>query len=405
MDLTEKLKYYTAGTKRPVKQNAGSARDLYQRLQAIPVDPNGPDVLKIDQKVEYTHFMHEGLPDLNKKLHLPLLSGNRVAGKINLPDILIFDLETTGLAGGAGTFPFLIGFGIFEKTGIRIIQYFLPEYGRESIAYLDVAQIFNRQKQLLSFNGKSYDYPLLKNRFILNRIENPFLDYDHIDLLHFARRLWKNRLTNCSLSMIEQEVFLFHRFGDIDGWMIPQAYFDFLRTGHVDEIEKIVRHNQQDILSLGRLLFYMHKLEQGTDDSSIPDSELQALFNLAVRKSDLKRADTILGQLDVRGITLPGGSLVEYSLLLKRKNAWDRALMIWEQLLASQKYILFALEELAKYHEHRVGDMIAARQFTQRGIKYLAVMSEIDYGTIHQESRLRFEHRLKRIEQKIRNVR
>ncbi len=250
-------------------------------------------MLKIEKFFAYSHFFHEGEPFSGMEIRLPLLSHNRLSGPINLHDILIFDLETTGLAGGAGTFPFLIGLGVFEEDGIRIFQYFLPEYGREIIAYLDLVKNFSSKAHLLTYNGKSFDYPLIKNRFILNRIDNPFISFQHIDLLHYARRLWRSQLPNCSLSTVEQEIFRFHRYGDIEGWLIPQAYFDFLQTGSVDQMQKIIRHNQQDILSLGRLIIYMHQIELQNAESQISDMELQVLFGLAIGNADLKRPNEL----------------------------------------------------------------------------------------------------------------
>ncbi|NOQ97518.1 MAG: hypothetical protein GQ561_05065, partial [Calditrichae bacterium] len=179
MDLKEKLKYYKSAPAKKKSENRREIADIYKKLEAIPVDPDAADVLKIEKFYTYSHFFHESDPSSHMEIRLPLLSRNRLADPVNLNDILIFDLETTGLAGGAGTFPFLIGFGVFEEDGVRVHQYFLPEYGREIIAYLDLAKKFSSKTHLLTYNGKSFDYPLIKNRFILNRIDNPFISFQH----------------------------------------------------------------------------------------------------------------------------------------------------------------------------------------------------------------------------------
>ena len=406
MDLKDKLKYYqpAAVNAQKSEQEADKPENLFSLLGAKPVDPGAADVLKLENLFTYDSFLHNAENVTGEALHLPLLSRGQWIQPIEMQDILIFDLETTGLAGGAGTFPFLVGLGIFEPDGIRVIQYFLPDYGREIIAYLDMITTAGSKKHLLSFNGKSFDYPLLKNRFILNRINDPFASLGHIDLLHFARRLWKNNLVNCSLETIEQEIFLFHRFCDIEGWLIPQAYFDFLRTGQVDAIRRIIQHNQQDIVSLGRLLIHMHRLEKDITLENVSDMELRSLFKLAVKNSDVPAIDLILEQLSFRRITLSAQELLDYSLLLKRQGDWEKALIMWEQLLASGKNILFALEEMAKYHEHNSGHLGEALRLTERALKYIDVMGEINPAERHLEVKAEFSHRLQRIIKKLADV-
>ncbi len=401
MDLKDKLKYYDTGSNKHKSPASKVSTDLFRKFDALPVDPNAADVLKITRFFAYDHFCHEYKPMLDLEIKLPLLSRNRLKEKVDLKDILIFDLETTGLAGGAGTFPFLIGLGVFEETGIRVYQYFLPEYGREIIAYLDLAQNFSAKAHLLTYNGKTYDYPLIKNRFILNRIDNPFKTFQQIDLLHFARRLWKNYLPDCSLTTVEQEIFKFHRYGDIEGWLIPQAYFDFLQTGFIEDMQKIIRHNQQDIISLGRLLLYMHKIEQTNDPSHISDNDLQVLFSLAVRNGDARQIDQINQQLHARKIMVSDKAAIAYSLYLKRQNRWHEAVLLWTDMLESQAQVLFALEELAKYYEHHAADHHRARKYTERAINFMDVMSELNSPGLFESDREKFKYRLDRIIRKI----
>jgi uncharacterized protein len=401
MDLKEKLKFYESSQVKKKPEPRKDLSGIYEQLGAVPVDPNAADVLKIEKFFYYSHFCHETEPFPGQTVKLPLLSRNRLTDPIRISDILIFDLETTGLAGGAGTFPFLIGLGVFEEEGIRIFQYFLPEYGRETIAYLDLIEQFKSKVNLLSYNGKSYDYPLLRNRFILNRIDDPFKSLTHIDLLHYTRRLWKRQLPNCSLSTVEQGIFRFHRYGDIEGWMIPQAYFDFLQSGLVHEIQKIITHNQQDILSLGRLLLYMNELEQDKAEERLSENDLNVLFGLAIRNHNVKRTDEIYRQILKRNVKLPAKQLVAYSIFLKKQGLWSKAVDIWQSLLESKGYILFALEELAKYNEHQIKNYNEARQYTERAIKYISIIQELETPEFSFEYKEKFEHRLGRIEKKM----
>jgi uncharacterized protein YprB with RNaseH-like and TPR domain len=333
---------------------------------------------------------------------IPLLTKHQFPAEISVRRILIFDLETTGLAGGTGTYPFLIGFGRFETEGIRLFQYFLPDYGREISAFLDMRCLFEDKNVLLSFNGKSFDFPLLRNRMIMNRMENPLASFAHLDLLHPARRLWRDVLPSCSLDIIEEEIFLFSRYQDIDGALIPQAYFDFLQTGNTAQIRQIIMHNQQDLISLGRLLFLMHQIENHHPLHGHSPSELLAMFDVAVDMSDLVRIATILKKLEHSRRKIPDHSLLKYSLLLKRLQKWDEALLIWHGFLERSSEILFVAEELAKYYEHRENDLKQAIEYTNRALQYMDLMSEISgQNERSAEARKKFMHRLWRLNAKL----
>jgi predicted PolB exonuclease-like 3'-5' exonuclease len=306
------------------------------------------------------------------------------------------------LAGGTGTYPFLIGFGRFETEGIRLFQYFLPDYGREISAFLDMRCLFEDKNVLLSFNGKSFDFPLLRNRMIMNRMENPLASFAHLDLLHPARRLWRDVLPSCSLDIIEEEIFLFSRYQDIDGALIPQAYFDFLQTGNTAQIRQIIMHNQQDLISLGRLLFLMHQIENHHPLHGHSPSELLAMFDVAIDMSDLVRIATILKKLEHSRRKIPDHSLLKYSLLLKRLQKWDEALLIWHGFLERSSEILFVAEELAKYYEHRENDLKQAIEYTNRALQYMDLMSEISgQNERSAEARKKFMHRLWRLNAKL----
>jgi tetratricopeptide (TPR) repeat protein len=310
--------------------------------------------------------------------------------------LVFFDLETTGLAGGTGTYPFLLSFGFIEKCTIKVIQYFLPDFGREVSAFIDLNNYIENRSILVSYNGKSFDYPLLRNRFVLNRIRDPFHSFQHLDLLHFVRRLWKQRLKNCSLVNIEQEIFYFHRWQDIEAAFIPHVYFEFLRDGKTCNMKRVINHNLQDILTLVRLLFHIHFLE-----NHIPETEeIQVLGRFAVENSDLDKLDLIFERMEKINLSPSQDLLVGYSLLLKRMGEWENAIRLWEELLNSGEKTVFACEELAKYYEHRKRDYIQAKNYTERALHYMDMLEEIDRLDEATVTRRSFQYRLERITHK-----
>ncbi len=395
MDLQEKLKYYRQETK-PAPAAEPRISELCRQLEAELVDQNAAPVIKIERFYTYSHFI-PGLDQLSQQeIQIPLLSLDQFPENIPLDRVLIFDLETTGLAGGAGTYPFLLGFADFKPTGLRTVQYFLPDFGRESIAFLAIQGLIQDKKILLSYNGKSYDYPLLKNRYILNRMDNPFSDFDHLDLLHVARRAWKGSLNSCSLESIEREIFLFSRLGDIGGWMIPQAYFDYIRSGVTDDIIRVIHHNIFDLLSLARLCLHLHHVE----NISASDNEILRLLQLAVKRHQISLVETFLTELKNRKRAVPEHIMADYSLLLKRERHWEPAIQIWNRLVQSRDHVLFAHLELAKYYEHTSRDLPKAENHTERAIQFIQTIRQLRDEPVFSIDEQDLHKRLERIRRK-----
>jgi len=401
MDLRDKLKYYQTEKKQILPDKEHHLEEMATKLEGAILEGDRLPVLKIEKKIPF-HYMTPAITDGHyTSVSIPLLTKMQFPDPIVLEELLIFDLETTGLAGGTGTYPFLMGFGIFRRDSIHIIQYFLPEFGREISAFLDLKGLWSEKKTLLTYNGKSFDYPLFRNRMILNRVENPFENYSHLDLLHISRRLWKNILPSCSMETIEERIFSFNRWGDIDGALIPQAYFTFLQTGDIADIKRIINHNQQDLISLARLLIHMHLIENTKISVDFPDGELISMFNIAVTISDLDRIEPIINSIERENKKLPVHSLKNYSLVLKRQKKWKRALDIWQKFIENGEEILFSCEEIAKYYEHRNINLKKALDYTDRAIDFLDIIEEVQQGDGIEDSRNNFNRRLIRLKNKI----
>lgn len=171
-------------------------------------------------------------------------------------ELAFLDTETTGLAGGAGTIPFLVGVARWVPgRGFRVAQFFLEELDREAALLEALAQEVRGVRCLVTYNGRCYDGPLLENRHILNRRPWPLAAAAHLDLLHPARTLWRQAHGDCRLVTLEAGVLGHRRIGDIPGAEIPALYLDYLRRGAGARLAAVFRHNRDDLLSLAGLLW------------------------------------------------------------------------------------------------------------------------------------------------------
>ncbi len=160
------------------------------------------------------------------------------------------DTETTGLAGGTGTYVFLIGIASAGDGCISLTQYFLRDLGAEPEMLEAVGDHLRGFDALVTFNGTRFDLPLLQTRFLLCRMRADIESESHLDLMNLARRLWYRRLGGYSMALLEQMILRVERVIDVPGWMIPSLYVQFLHTGDPDVLEPVFAHNEQDILSL-----------------------------------------------------------------------------------------------------------------------------------------------------------
>jgi DNA polymerase III epsilon subunit-like protein len=266
-------------------------------------------------------------------------------------DLVFFDLETTGLSGGAGTIAFLIGFATVEGNSVVLQQRFLSDYPGEKDFLRELDEIFTPDKIYVSYNGKGFDTHILKTRFTMNGLTISM--NNQIDLLYFSRRFWKRVLGSCALTDIERALLARERSNDIPGYLIPDVYFDFQRTKDTCEILRVFEHNETDIISLVELFGLVAELTtKGTDASRL------------VSRIDFPLDRTALGEYFLRrnndqGLKLlcnefPAGDMRAGRVLgshYKRHREWQSATDVWKKMWDVSKNSHAALE-LAKYFEH-----------------------------------------------------
>ena len=279
------------------------------------------------------------------------------------------DTETTGLAGGTGTYAFLIGVGSIDEAGFRVRQFFMRDYGEEASQLSSLAAYLERFDVLVTYNGKAYDQPLLETRYRMVRSRPPFARMEHLDLLFGARRLWKLRLDSCRLVDLENRVLGVERQGDLPGEMIPYYYFEYLRMRQAFRLVPIFHHNAMDILSLACLTAIVPAAFGSPDSTRFrhgADLVGLARWLLAAGRNEealgLYRRSVELGLPDA--LLFP--TMAEIGAVEKRLGNHAAALEVFSDLAASPNPCrAHAFEELAKYYEHRERNYDLAIEMTR----------------------------------------
>jgi uncharacterized protein YprB with RNaseH-like and TPR domain len=297
---------------------------------------------------------------------------DRIAG-FNPEQFAFIDTETTGLSGGTGTIAFMVGAGRFERDGFRLVQLFMREPGEEPALLHALEEFLAPCEAVVSFNGKSFDLPLLQNRYIANGRAFPLKETAHIDLLHLARRLWRDRLPSRTLGYLEEHILGQTRTEeDSPGWMIPQMYFDYLRSRDARPMKGIFYHNAMDILTLAVLTDHIAHLLADPLDGRVPHAlDLAAIGKLNEDLGYQEQAAEILTACLEQD--LPANAhqqvLKRLSFLQKRRGDLPQALSLWWQAAADRE--IYAHEELAKYYEHIEKNFTEALKWTESALALL----------------------------------
>ena len=305
----------------------------------------------------------------------------RLAGlmkeKLSIPhrdSIVFLDTETTGLHGGTGMVPFLVGLGYFDGEDFIVIQYFIRDFDEEPSMLLALGDILQRFKLVVTYNGATFDLPLLEARFTLARLNSPFGEMGHLDLLPGARRLWRNGHGSCRLAALENKIAGFLRGPDVPGAMIPRAYFDFLQGQGASTMNGVLKHNVHDIVSLAALT--VCAADRVVSEPARLDSPLDlfSLGRIVENTAEWKRALTFYDLALSGGLPDPIRSKAQENLAVLCRRAGDhgRALALCRELMASTEFSLVAYEGAAIHYERIAGDAVRALDVVDRALERLA---------------------------------
>jgi uncharacterized protein YprB with RNaseH-like and TPR domain len=351
-------------------------------------------------------YVHGALGLSKLLIHEPrsvaLLARDHELGGVEFSRMAFVDTETTGLAGGTGTYAFLVGVGVFEGEEFVVHQFFMRDHGEESALLHALGELLDGLEAVVSFNGKSFDMPLLETRFIMTRQVPRLTDAPHLDLLPVARRFWKYRLDSCALSSLEDHVLGVRRNReDVPGYLIPGLYLDYVRNGDAGEMPGIFYHNAQDILSLVTLTAHMCDLLANplSVDITIPEEDLYGLARLLLETGQFERAELAYAHVaqTSRASQVKGMAMRDLAFLLKRQERRSEALAWWQRLVETEDAII-ACEELAKHYEWHDADLAQALAWTERGIGLAKAWAP---GAKRRETLAALEHRRLRLQRKV----
>ncbi|WP_374722070.1 ribonuclease H-like domain-containing protein [Peribacillus tepidiphilus] len=281
-------------------------------------------------------------------------------------DLFFFDTETTGLAGGAGTTIFLLGYAFFDGNEVVVKQHILPQPGNEVPLYYSFLNSV-QYDTLVTYNGKAFDWPQVKSRHTLIKEHVPKLpSFGHFDLYHASRRLWKDKLEKVKLSIVEKEKLGVHRTEDIPGYLAPYIYFDYLERKDPEALFGVIKHNEWDVLSL--ICLYIHLSRQIlSNPKELNEDSLQVaewLSYIGEKDAAVQAYETIIhSHLVEENVSAKCSLAREY----KRQKRLEEAVELWKEVSTSgnEKQRIESLLELAKWSEHHEKNMEEALRYSR----------------------------------------
>jgi uncharacterized protein YprB with RNaseH-like and TPR domain len=321
---------------------------------------------------------------------------------------LFLDTETTGLSGGTGTYAFLIGLAWWDAGGLQIEQLFLRDFSEEHSLLQELSARLAERPVLVTFNGKSFDWPLLENRFTMTRaIKIPRLAA-HLDLLHPARALWRLRLGSVRLVELERHVLDaerlgWHRGADVASALIPQYYFDYLRGGVADPLAGVVKHNQMDLRGLAALYGKINTIldEQEGAGGETDSLDLFGLSKFLHRRGDRDRAHSTCTRALDAGLPAEFRPQATRDLaqMAKRRGDALAAATLWLELVGDPQDGIVACEQLAIHYERQARDFARAQEYANLGLAKLRKLARDPYAAARAERlQAKFQQRVKRLE-------
>ncbi len=318
-------------------------------------------------------------------------------------DCAFLDTETTGLSLGAGTLVFLVGVGVLTDDSVEVRQFFLRDPNEEPAMLAAVEETLADKAALITFNGRSFDVPMLSGRYLMNRMRPRLESLPNLDLLPPARRLWRRRVGSCALSNLERTVLGVQRTAqDVPGWLIPQLYQDYLRTGDATEMARVTYHNLMDVLSMVTLTAQVCRAfdtREGAQAALPPQDQLSlarwyAALDMPTAAEAAYRAalDSDLPEEDVRQ------AYRDLTTLLRRQGRRAEAVEQWAMWSVCLPYDPEPCIEIAKHLEWHAKDIPGAHRWATAA---LAAVERWPAGLSKEVMRADIRHRLARLERKM----
>lgn len=368
------------------------------RIQSTPLG----DAFVVEQRYELGHAY--GGRGLALTAPLDLLAewaGDGRIAQCAAGGFTFLDTETTGLAGGSGTLAFMVGVGRFDETGFSLAQYFLRDPAEEPAMLSALESFLTPCQTLVTFNGKSFDVPLMQARYVSNQAPSPLLHLAQLDLLHLARKLWRLRLPSRSLGYLEEHILGERRTADdAPGWMIPEMYFDYLRSGDARPLKGVFYHNAMDVLSMAALMEHIGYL---LADPLNGETHVLDLVGVGRLHEDLGYADRAahiyeqaLAHNDLPRETRRD-TTQRLAVLHRRRGELSNAVSLWWQAAADRE--VYAHVELAKFYEHQKKEYGEALKWTDAALALLRQPETPRHERVEWEPELL--HRKARLQRKL----
>jgi uncharacterized protein YprB with RNaseH-like and TPR domain len=305
-------------------------------------------------------------PDLDFLMRLMCEKGNT-------PDrerIVFLDTETTGVQGGTGICPFLIGLGFPVEDDFLMLQFFIRDFDEEPSMLLALSELLRQFELVVTYNGAAFDIPLLETRFTLARLDSPFERMSHFDLLFTARKLWRNGHGSCRLGSLERELLSFMRGPDIPGAEIPRAYFDYLQRRASTTLYSVFTHNVYDVLSLAALT--VHACDRVTFEPASLDEplDLYSLGRIFENSVDWRRSLRLYEMALTGGVADPMRQkiLERLAVVCRRAGEHQRSREVCQELMKSTEFSIVGYEGAAIHAERIARDYDSASRFLEEGL-------------------------------------
>jgi uncharacterized protein len=342
-----------------------------------------------------------------------------VDGLRTFPRTVFIDLETTGLSGGAGTVAFLVGCGFFDLGAFQVRQFLLTSYSSERALLWAVAEFFKDTGLIVTYNGKSFDVPVMETRWLFHRLQMPLDQVPHFDMVHPARRLWRPRAAStdpddggCRLATLERTLLGVNRVGDVGGFEIPARFFRFLRSADPRPLEAVLEHNRLDLVSLAAVMARAVELARSGHLACRDCGEALALGRIYERAAadgrGIRNREDVMNDAascyrrgaESRAADIRAEALYRLALWHRRERRFADAAAIWRDVLelteprgvrrmiGLRALRRFAAEALAVHHEHRDRDLGSARELALFALEEAEADGRVADGVRHRLARL-----------------